>query len=355
MRKIIAIILALAMVFTLCACGAKTETAAEAPAADGTTAEAPVASDEKYVIKFGHFLATNHNEHLALEELKAMVEEKTDGRLIIEIYPASQLGSERELAEMVAMGTVDMSMSDGPTWSNALNIPELAVFGLPFLYNNIDGELEAFKNVVKDSAAEYMVPAGVRPLFAFSMSVRGTMTADTPIDSLKAISGIKIRVPEITLYVDTWKNLGANATTTAWSECYTSISQGVVDGCEADPTTLVSANLQEVCKYYSETNHMGCIHICTINENKWQTIPTDLQEIFLECANQVMEKQFADRKVTDEEAIQIMKDAGVEIISVPAEETAKMVEAVQPIYDEYINTYGLGDLIAELQEYGGTA
>ena len=86
-----------------------------------------------------------------------------------------------------------------------------------------------------------------------------------------------------------------------------------------------------------------------------QTIPTDLQEIFLECANQVMEKQFADRKVTDEEAIQIMKDAGVEIISVPAEETAKMVEAVQPIYDEYINTYGLGDLIAELQEYGGTA
>lgn len=169
MRKIIAIILALAMVFTLCACGAKTETAAEAP----------VASDEQYVIKFGHFLATNHNEHLALEELKAMVEEKTDGRLIIEIYPASQLGSERELAEMVAMGTVDMSMSDGPTWSNALNIPELAVFGLPFLYNNIDGELEAFKNVVKDSAAEYMVPAGVRPLFAFSMSVRGTMTADS--------------------------------------------------------------------------------------------------------------------------------------------------------------------------------
>lgn len=353
-KRTIAVILCVLMCMSVLAACGKTETA---PAAsEAPVSEAPAQTDkETYTIEFAHFLATNHNEHLALEELKAMVEERSEGRLILEIYPASQLGSEREIAEMVSMGTVDMSMSDGPTWSNTLNIPELAVFGLPFLYADIDGELAAFQNVIRDAAAEYMVPAGVRPLFAFSMSVRGTMTADKPITSLADISGIKMRVPEITLYVDTWKCLGANATTTAWSECYTSISQGVVDGCEADPTTLVSANLQEVCDYYSQTNHMGCIHICTINEEKWQSIPADLQELFLECADEVMIKQFKDRKVTDDEAIQVMKDAGVEIIEVPEEERAKMIEAVQPLYDKYINTYGLGDLISQLQQYGGTA
>jgi tripartite ATP-independent transporter DctP family solute receptor len=351
-KKLISMILCLALCFgVLAGCGSKTET----PAADAGAAAPDGTGTEKHTIAFGHFLAVNHNEHLALEELQKMVAEKSDGRLELVIYPAGQLGSEREIAEMVTMGTCDMSMSDGPTWSNALNIPELAVFGLPFLYADIDGELEAFKNVIRDKAAEYMVPAGVRPLFAFSMSVRGTMTTTKPITKLTDISGIKMRVPEITMYVDTWKALGANATTTAWSECYTSLAQGVVDGCEADPTTLVSANLQEVCKYYSETNHMGCIHICTINEAKWQTIPADLQEIFIECANEVMEKQFSDRKVTDEEAIQTMKDANVEIVQVPAEERAKMIEAIQSIYDKYVNTYGLGDLIATLQKYGGTA
>ena len=356
MKRIFALLLAAVMVFALCACGQSSAPAASqpAPAAPAQSGNASPA-EEHYVINFAHFLATNHNEHIALEELQALVAEKSGGRLELVLFPNAELGSEREIAEMVSMGTVDMSMSDGPTWSNTLNIPELAVFGLPFLYKDIDGELAAFKNIIRDKAAEYMVPAGVRPLFAFSMSVRGAMTTTKPIDSLAAISGIKMRVPEITLYVDTWKNLGANATTTAWSECYTSLSQGVVDGCEADPTTLVSANLQEVCKYYSETNHMGCIHICTINEAKWQTIPADLQDIFIECANQVMEEQFANRKITAVEALETMKKAGVTIVPVSAEETAKMIEAVQPIYSEYINTYGLGDLIHQLQQYGGTA
>ena len=148
------------------------------------------------------------------------------------------------------------------------------------------------------------------------------------------------------------RNLGANATTTSWSEAYTSISSGVVDGCEADPSTLVDANLQEVTKYFSQTNHMGTIHIISINQAKWDSIPADLQQIILEESAKVSANQVESRKVADAAAIQKMEDAGIEVNAVSAEERAKMIEAEQPLYDQYANDYNLGDLIAKLQELG---
>ena len=154
------------------------------------------------------------------------------------------------------------------------------------------------------------------------------------------------------MYVETWKNLGANATTTAWSEAYTSISSGVVDGCEADPSTLVDANQQEVTKYFSKTNHMGTIHIISINQAKWDSIPADLQEIILtECAK-ISASQVESRKVADAEALDKMIAGGVEINEISAEERALMIEAEQPLYDQYATQYGLGDLIKTLQEKG---
>ena len=272
MKKSIALILAVLMVFALCACG-KTE----APAANNTAAApaadaAPAASTETVEISLGHIYSASHNEAAALQELADNLAAASDGRIKMTIYPSSQLGSEREMAEMVTLGTLDMGLSDGPTWANALNVPEMAVFGLPFLYNGIDGEAACYETILEASTG-FMADSGVKPLFCTTASIRGAMMATKPITSLADVSGIKMRVPEITMYVETWKNLGANATTTAWSEAYTSISSGVVDGCEADPSTLVDANLQEVTKYFSKTNHMGTIHIISINQAKWDSIP----------------------------------------------------------------------------------
>lgn len=351
MKKSIALILAVLMVFALCACG-KTE----APATNNTAASpaadaAPAASTETVEISLGHIYSASHNEAVALQELADNLAAASDGRIKMTIYPSSQLGSEREMAEMVTLGTLDMGLSDGPTWANALNVPEMAVFGLPFLYNGIDGEAACYETILEASTG-FMADSGVKPLFCTTASIRGAMMATKPITSLADVSGIKMRVPEITMYVETWKNLGANATTTAWSEAYTSISSGVVDGCEADPSTLVDANLQEVTKYFSKTNHMGTIHIISINQAKWDSIPADLQEIILtECAK-ISASQVESRKVADAEALDKMIAGGVEINEISAEERALMIEAEQPLYDQYATQYGLGDLIKTLQEKG---
>lgn len=352
LKRMIAVILCMLMCVSLFAACGKTEAPAPAESQAPDVADAPDASSGETVeLTLGHIYSTNHNEALALQELADNLATASDGRIKLTVFPSSQLGSEREMAEMVSLGTLDMGLSDGPTWANTLSIPEMAVFGLPFLYNGIDGEAACFDTII-EAASGFMEGSGVKPLFCTTASIRGAMMATKPITSLSDVSGIKMRVPEITMYVDTWKNLGANATTTSWSEAYTSISSGVVDGCEADPSTLVDANLQEVTKYYSQTNHMGTIHIISINQAKWDSIPADLQQIILDESAKVSMNQVESRKVADDEAIQKMVDAGVEVNEVSAEERAKMIEAEQPLYDQYINDYNLGDLIAELQRLG---
>lgn len=350
MKKAIALILALCMVMALCACGRPTETAPAAAPADAA-APSETASEETIEITLGHIYSASHNEAVALQELADNLDKASNGRIKMTIYPSSQLGSEREMAEMVTLGTLDMGLSDGPTWANALNVPEMAVFGLPFLYNGIDGEAACYETIL-DAATGFMSNSGVKPLFCTTASIRGAMLATKPITAYSDISGIKMRVPEITMYVDTWKNLGANATTTAWAEAYTSISSGVVDGCEADPSTLVDANLQEVTKFFSKTNHMGTIHIISINQAKWDSIPADLQAIILEECAKVSAAQVESRKVADGEALAKMEEAGITINEISAEERALMIEAEQPLYEQYATQYNLGDLIKTLQEKG---
>ena len=192
MKKSIALILAVLMVFALCACG-KTE----APAANNTAAApaadaAPAASTETVEISLGHIYSTSHNEAAALQELADNLAAASDGRIKMTIYPSSQLGSEREMAEMVTLGTLDMGLSDGPTWANALNVPEMAVFGLPFLYNGIDGEAACYETILEASTG-FMADSGVKPLFCTTASIRGAMMATKPITSLADVSGIKMR------------------------------------------------------------------------------------------------------------------------------------------------------------------
>ena len=219
-------------------------------------------SAEVIELKLAHIYSTNSNEDKYFNEFKSRVEEQTDGAVKINIFPNSQLGSEAETMQQVVLGTVDMAFGEGSSWANAVNKPELGVFGLPYLCSDLDGQAAIMRELVIQEGTDMMVPTGIRPLFSFSGSIRHAILATKPIYTLEDCKGVKMRVPEVTLFVDTWKNLGANPTTTPWGDVYTAISQGVVDGAEVDACTIVDSNLQEVSKYYSKTGHISTIN-CT--------------------------------------------------------------------------------------------
>lgn len=326
----------------LTACGEKNDGKEET----GEPVQSP--SSDQVVLEFGHIQNPGHALAVAPEEFKALVEERSEGRVTVNLYPSSQLGSAREMMEQVTMGTLDMTCCDTADWAAALNIPELAVFNMPFLTKDLATQAELIRTIVAEEVPKMLEGSGVRLLMTYSNGIRQPLLKKGPINTLDDIQGLKMRTAETPLYVNLWNALGASTVTSAWSEAYTLLQQGVADAVEADVTGLVNQNLQEQGHYLSKIGHLGAIYCVFINEDKWNSIPADLQEIIQECAIESQEKQLSSRQASDDEAEKIMEEAGVVINEVTSEERDRMKDACQSIYDEYANNYDLGELIDQM-------
>jgi tripartite ATP-independent transporter DctP family solute receptor len=315
--------------------------------ASGTASAADV---KTYEFNFGHIQNPGHDLYVAIENFAKLVGERSNGAVKIKVFPSSQLGTEREMIEQSVMGTLDIMISDPAGWSTGLELPELGVFGLPFMYNTLETQKKIIDNVVLAEFQKRSIPKGVHPMFVYSNGIRHVITKNKPIVNMDDIKGLKMRCPENPLFVGTWRALGANTVTTPWSEVYTALSQGVCDAAEADSVGLVNTNLHEVGKYLSHTGHMGGLYITSMNEKKWQTLPKEIQDIFLQVGAESSADQIANRKKSDDVAEKTMADKGVKIIEISAAERAKMRQAVEPLYQEYAQKYGMGELIEKLLE-----
>lgn len=350
-KRLIRVMSSLMFVCLLAGCGSKSSSGnavSEAPSKnEGTESVAEVAAsgNAEITLEFGHIQNPGHALAIAPEEFKALVEEKSGGRVAVNIYPSSQLGSAREMMEQVTMGTLDMTCCDTADWAAALNIPELAVFNMPFLTKDLATQAELIRTIIPEEVPKMLEGSGTRLLMTYSNGIRQPLLKNKPITCLEDIKGLKMRTAETPLYVNLWNALGASTVTSAWSEAYTLLQQGVDDAVEADVTGLVNQNLQEQGKYLSKIGHLGAIYCVFINEDKWNSIPEDLQGIISECALESQEKQLSSRQASDDAAEKVMADAGVEINEISQEERSRMKDACQSIYDEYINNYNLGDLI----------
>ncbi|MEW9124825.1 MAG: TRAP transporter substrate-binding protein [Thermotaleaceae bacterium] len=307
-------------------------------------------SDEVIELTYGHIQNPGHSLYIAAENFKEMVEERTNGRVKINIYPSNQLGTAREMIEQTAMGTLDITFAGTSDWASGLGIEELGVYDFPFLYEDLDAQHRLVNEILVDDIASRMEPSPVRLLNVYSNGIRNPLTKTRPITSLDDIKGMKMRTPENPLFVDTWTHLGATVVTSPWSEVYTVIQQGVADACEADAVGMINMNLQEVGEYYSKIGHMGSVYVVAINEEKWNSIPKDLQDVIMESAIENTEEQIKNRKTDDDIAEQQLRDAGVTITEIEPEERAKMIEAVRPIYDDFAEKYEMGDFIDRILE-----
>lgn len=353
-KRWITVMASLLVAGVLAGCGGKSASETAAPAAPAASAEgeetqaaaekAPSGKAE-VTLEFGHIQNPGHALAIAPEEFKALVEEKSGGRVAVNIYPSSQLGSAREMMEQVTMGTLDMTCCDTADWAAALNVPELAVFNMPFLTKDLATQAELIRTIVPEEVPKMLEGTGVRLLMTYSNGIRQPLLKNKPITCLEDIKGLKMRTAETPLYVNLWNALGASTVTSAWSEAYTLLQQGVADAVEADVTGLVNQNLQEQGKYLSKIGHLGAIYCVFINEDKWNSIPEDLQAIITECAMESEENQLSNRQASDDAAEKVMADSGVEINEISLEERNRMKDACQSIYDEYENDYNLGDLI----------
>lgn len=297
---------------------------------------APAPSDKEPVkIKLAHVVNEKDGFHIAALKFKELVEQKTNNTVQVELFPNATLGDERTLLEGMQMGTVDAGIiTNGPV---ANFVPEIAVFELPFLFASRE---EAYKVLDGDVGKEILGKLEAQKIKGLAYAERGfrnltnsKQAVNTPDD----LKGLKIRVMENPVYIDTFKTLGANTVPMAWTETLTALQQGTIDGQENPVNVIYSFKLYETQKHLSLTRHTYSPATIMMSLDKFNSLSEDVQKILMECAQQAAEHERKVNTDSEEKQLQELKDKGMQIVN-PNVNAFK--ETVKPVYEKYSSKYG---------------
>ncbi|MGP3698842.1 TRAP transporter substrate-binding protein [Rhodobacter sp. NSM] len=238
-------------------------------------------SAQEITLKLGHLANEQNVWHQAslrfAEELAAL----TDGRIAVEVYPNETLGKEVDLINGMQLGTADMTIT-GESLQNWA--PMAALLALPYAYTSLEQMDEvASGEIGQQVEAQIIEKAGVRPIAYFARGPR-ELTSNRPITSPDDLQGLKMRVPNVPLFLDVWQALGAQPTPMAFSEVFTSLQNGTIEAQENPLALIQSANFNEVQSHINMTDHVRSWIYLTISEITWGKLSAEDQEAVMEAA-----------------------------------------------------------------------
>ena len=325
MKKLFALILTLAVMLSITACSGDKTTDASPDSSTNNTESA----DGPIVLKFGHSVDENSHWHLGLLRFKELIEERTDGRYVIDVYANSQLGGERDQIESVLMNAQDGGVFAATVVSNTA--PFLGAFDLPYIIRDQEHIEKILTGDLGKEIASELDKYGFKCLTVWAGGFRCISNNTRPINSAADISGMKIRTQEGRVHSSVWKALGANAVSMSWVDAYTSVQQGAVDGVEVNLSLTNSLKVYEICDYLAISNEQYTMAPMLMSLSAWNKISPEDQQIFLDTAAEVTAYEIDIAKQLDEEALSIL-DEHMEITYPDIDE---LTELAKPVWDEF--------------------
>ncbi|MEZ5535877.1 MAG: TRAP transporter substrate-binding protein [Thiolinea sp.] len=291
-------------------------------------------------LKLGHLANEENIWHKAAvkfgEELKAM----TDGRIEVEVYPNESLGKEMDLLNSMQLGTADMTIT-GESLQNWA--PMAALLAVPYAYKSLEHMDEVASGEIGEQIkAQIIEKAQVRPIAYFARGPRN-LTSNRAIKSPDDLDGLKMRVPNVPLFVDVWKSLGASPTPMAFSEVFTSLQNGTIDAQENPLALIKSANFNEVQKFVNKTEHVRSWIYLVISEKTWAKLSEDDQKALMEAAAKAQAYEREMFLEDDEKLVKELTDKGMTFVDVDGAAfaakakdavLANVKEEIKPIVEE---------------------
>lgn len=299
------------------------------------------------VLSLAHGLSESHTVHIAMTEFANEVKEKTDGRIMIRIFPNGQLGSENENMEQLQAGVLAMTKVSAPglaTYTEAYN-----VFGLPYIFS----DTEDFYSVMdSDGMQDFFLSTGKDgyiTLTYYTSGSRSFYTKDTPIRKPEDLKGLKIRVQDMKSQTDMLSYLGGTPVAMAYGEVYTALQTGIIDGTENNETALSTGKHGEICKYYSVDEHAMIPDVMIMSEKVWSQIDPDDQKIILEAARNSTQKHKELWNEAIDEAVQEAEAMGVQFIYDVDKDSFR--QATAPMIESYTAQYpGVKELLNIIEQ-----
>ncbi len=288
-------------------------------------------------LKVAHTLPVSHPVHEGIEHFAERVAAYSGGSIQFDIFPNGQLGSETQTLEQMQAGSLDAAKVGGATLGSF--IPISKIFSLPYLFRDSEHYWEVLEGEIGQALLDELSvagdgrPSGFRGLTYYDAGSRN-FYAPKPILNPDDLIGMKIRVMNDPVAIDTMKALGASPTPISWGELYTALQQGVVDGAENNPPSYVSSRHFEVSKEFSMDHHSRIPDVLIISETTWVTLSEEQKRWIEQAAADSTEFQRAAWEAGVQEALELMSTEGVTVHEVDPGPFVAATESVRQRYAE---------------------
>ncbi|MDR1979526.1 MAG: DctP family TRAP transporter solute-binding subunit [Synergistaceae bacterium] len=293
----------------------------------------------EHTIKLAYLVAETQSTHVAARDFfKKTVEEKSGGRVVVELYPNGVLGGDRQVIEAVQLGTVQMTIPLAGVLSGFE--PKFQLLDFPFLFKDKASVYKALDGELGDKLNSLLLPLGLRNLVFAENGFRHLANNRSPINKPEDLKGLKIRTIESPVQVAAFRALGASPTPMNFGELYTALQQKTVDAMESSTPLFYTSKFYEVQKYYSLTDLFYAATVVLINEPFFQSLPKDLQDIVQEAAELYRTEQRRISQEQENEMLGLLKDAGLVVNEISQEDRNLFREMTLPVYDEFKDVVG---------------
>lgn len=316
--KAMALVLGAAMMLTACGGGSSTAstTAAgktEAAAKEAAKTDAKADDGKTYEINIGHIVDERDSWHQASEKFKEYVEDKSNGRIKVNVYPNSQLGSEVDMIQSIlTQGGCDITFTGE---SMQTYQPDLGIIGMPYLIQS-DEHMEAVLNGEVGKELEGMMEkAGMKVLGYFARGPR-EITSNKKIESPADMNNFVIRTPQSAMTVAAFEAVGAKPTPMALAEVFTSLQQGTIEGQENPLAMIQNNSFYEVQKYIIRTDHLRAWVYIAMGKAQFDALPEDLQQVVLDGGKEMQTYEHELFLANEEEYEEKLKSEGMEFVDV---------------------------------------
>ncbi len=292
----------------------------------------------KVVIKFAHNQQTNTPPHRAAEMFKRLVEERTGGYYDVRIFPAQQLGSQRDQVEGTSLGTIELTQQ--PAGTVSLLVPRLMLLDFPFLWTSEEVMWRVLDGALGQEMLRSLEARGLEGVDFWSSGFKNFTSSRQPIRTPDDFKGLKIRVipsPLLSAQFEAW---GAAPTSIDFKELYTALQQGVVDGQENPPGSIVDVKLHEVQKYMTESRH-GFLHYVIMFNKRWfDAQPKAHRAVLVQAIKEVGRWERKAMTERDADATRRIGEAGVEIVALTPESRARFRELSLTVHARFADRVG---------------
>ncbi|HIU17200.1 MAG TPA: TRAP transporter substrate-binding protein, partial [Candidatus Avidesulfovibrio excrementigallinarum] len=285
----------------------------------------------------------NHHYQTIATMFAERVAELTNGGVQISVFPSDQLGKQLEITEGVMIGTHDIAQTSDTILSNW--IPDMGISNLPFIFGDMNDYRKVFDGPIGEKFAKLVEPHGAIVIGWWENGMRHVTNNAREIKTPADMKGLKIRVPEGEVFVDTFKALGTNPTVVSFGELYSALQLKAVDGQENPPAHIVTQKYYEVQKYVSRTGHIHMSSPIIMNKALFDSMPKNYQQAILQAGREMGPIHTKMVEDLERQQWQEVADRGMIITDV---DKAPFREAVKPVIDKYKKTLN-AQLIEEVQ------